>query len=248
MGNNLLEKGCDPMGQAIRDYFETGRAARLRVFSPQFEEDEMPVATLFRTERDMPPLERKALDLCRGRVLDVGAGAGCHSLALQGRGMDVTAIDISPLSVDVMRRRGVKAAWEADLFDEAFVGSFDTVLMLMNGSGIIGRLERMPLFFRRMKQLLAPGGCVLMDSSDLCYIYEDEDGGCDISLNGAYYGELDFQMQYRKVKGATFPWLYVDFGALAYHAQANGFRAEMLAEGEHYDYLARLSPCEGNTV
>ena len=229
------------MGQAIRDYFETGHAGRLRVFSPQFDEDELPVAALFRTEERMPKLERTALDLCRGRVLDVGAGAGCHSLALQQRGVDVTAIDISPLSVEVMRRRGVKLAVAADLFDETFAGCYDTVLMLMNGSGIIGRLERMPLFFRRMKQLLAEGGQVLMDSSDLRYVFENEDGSWDIDLNAGYYGELEYQMQYQKVKGESFDWLYVDFDTLAFHAQANGFRAELMEEGGHYDYLARLS-------
>lgn len=237
----MLECENDPMGQAIRDYHEKGRAGRLRVFSPQFEEDEMPVATLFRTEAEMPPLERRALELCRGRVLDVGAGAGCHSLALQERGADVTAIDISPLSVDVMLRRGVKDARVADLFDGSFAGCYDTVLMLMNGSGIVGRLERMPLFFRRMKLLLAQGGQVLMDSSDLRYIYEDEDGAMDIDLNARYYGELDFRMQYKKVKGAPFGWLYVDFDTLAGYARESGFRAELVAEGEHYDYLARLS-------
>ena len=241
MKKGILDVGKDPMGHAIRDYFETGRAARLRVFSPQFEEDEMPVATLFRAETEMPPLERQALDLCRGRVLDVGAGAGCHALVLQGRGLEVAAIDVSPLSVEVMRRRGVEHAWESDLFDEAFTGCYDTVLMLMNGSGIIGRLERMPLFFRRMKQLLASGGQVLMDSSDLRYIYEDEDGVMDIDLNAGYYGELDFQMQYKKVKGEPFRWLYVDSDTLAGYARENGFRAELVAKGGHYDYLARLS-------
>ena len=240
METKLLAEGKDPMGQAIRDYFETGHAGRLRVFSPQFDEDELPVAALFRTEERMPKLERTALDLCRGRVLDVGAGAGCHSLALQRRGLDVTAIDISPLSVEVMRQRGVESV-AADLFDKTFAGCYDTVLMLMNGSGIIGRLERMPLFFHRMKQLLAAGGQVLMDSSDLRYVFENEDGSWDIDLNAGYYGELEYQMQYQKVKGEPFDWLYVDFDTLAFHAQANGFRAELVAEGGHYDYLAVLS-------
>lgn len=241
METKLLAEGKDPMGQAIRDYFETGHVGRLRVFSPQFDEDELPVAALFRTEERMPKLERTALDLCRGRVLDVGAGAGCHSLALQRRGLDVTAIDISPLSVEVMRCRGVKSAMAADLFDETFAGCYDTVLMLMNGSGIIGRLERMPLFFHRVKHLLAAGGQVLMDSSDLRYVFENEDGSWDIDLNAGYYGELEYQMQYQKVKGEPFDWLYVDFDTLAFHAQANGFRAELVAKGSHYDYLARLS-------
>lgn len=239
--NGLLENSADPMGQAIKDYFETGRAGKLRVFSSQFDEDEMPVATLFRTEKDMSALERKALELCRGKVLDVGAGAGCHSLVLQNKGLDVTAIDISPLSVDVMRRRGLRNAYEANLFDESFTGCYDTVLMLMNGSGIVGRLERLSLFFRKMKQLLAPDGFVLMDSSDLRYIYEDEDGAMDIDLNAGYYGELDFTMQYKQIKGKTFDWLYIDFDLLSYYASENGFKAELIKAGPHYDYLARLT-------
>lgn len=239
--NGLLENGADPMGQAIKDYFETGHAEKLRVFSSQFEEDEMPVTTLFRTEKEMSVLERKALDLCRGKVLDVGAGAGCHSLVLQEKGLDVTAIDISPLSVEVMKRRGVRNAYEVNLFDESFTGCYDTVLMLMNGSGIVGRLERLALFFRKMKQLLAPNGFILMDSSDLRYIYEDEDGAMDIDLNAGYYGELDFTMQYRQVKGETFDWLYIDFDLLSCYASENGFKAELIKAGSHYDYLARLT-------
>lgn len=240
MEKKLLLPEKDPMGQAIRDYFEQGKCARLRVFSSQFDEDEMPVPLLFRTEENMPVLERTALSLCRGRVLDVGAGAGCHSLALQERGIDVSAVDISPLSVDVMRRRGVKNVRQANLFDEDFAGEYDTVLMLMNGSGIIGRLDNMPAFFRKMKQILVPSGCVLMDSTDLRYVYEDEEGALDIDLNAGYYGELDFKMQYRQVKGEQFDWLYVDFDTLSYYARENGFRAELVAKGGHYDYLARL--------
>lgn len=228
------------MGQAIQDYNERGKAGRLRVFSPQFEEDEMPVSVLFRSEREMSALERRALDLCRGRVLDVGAGAGCHSLVLQERGLQVKAIDVSPLSVEVMRQRGVKDAVAVNLFDGSFAGSYDTVLMLMNGSGIIGRLNAMPEFFRRMKQLLSPDGNILMDSSDLRYIFEDEDGVLDIDLNAGYYGELDYLMQYKQVKGEPFHWLYVDFDTLAYHAQENGFQIELVEQGNHYDYLARL--------
>jgi SAM-dependent methyltransferase len=241
MKQGLLENEYDPMGAAIRDYYETGRAGRLRVFSSQFDEDEMPVATLFRKEDEMPYIERKALELCSGSVLDVGGGAGCHSLALQDRGLDVTAVDISKLSVEVMERRGVKKALAVDLFDESFVGCYDTVLMLMNGSGVVGRLERMPLFFRRMKQLLSPRGCVLMDSSDLRYVFEDEDGCMDIDLNAAYYGEVDFRMQYKQIKGRSFDWLYVDFDTLSYYAAENGFKAERIADGSHYDYLARLT-------
>jgi len=236
----LLPPHKDPMGAAIADYFAKGRAARLRVFSSQFEEDEIPAEQLFRTFDEMPPLEQKALELAQGKILDCGAGSGCHALALQDMGKDVEAIDISPLSVDVMQKRGVKQAFQINLFDQNYLKKFDTILMLMNGSGIIGKLENMGTFFTKMKQLLNPGGCIYMDSSDLRYLFEDEDGSFLVDLAGGYYGEIDFRMQYKQVKGEPFDWLYVDFQTLSYYATENGFKAELVMEGEHYDYLACL--------
>ena len=228
------------MGCAIADYHAKGKAGKLRVFSSQFEEDEIPVAQLFRTYDEMPALEQEALQLAQGKILDCGAGSGCHALALQDMGKEVEAIDISPRSVEVMQNRGVKNACCINLFDENYLHKFDTILMLMNGSGIIGKLENMGAFFAKMKQLLNPGGCIYMDSSDLRYLFEDEDGSFLVDLAGGYYGEIDFQMQYKQVKGEPFDWLYVDFQTLSYYANENGFKAEMVKEGEHYDYLACL--------
>lgn len=236
----VLNARRDPMGAAIADFYKNGVAGRLRVMSSMFDEDEIPVAHLFREEDEMGELELKALDLSKGRVLDVGAGAGCHALALQERGLMVTAIDVSPLSVDVMANSGVEDARLENLYDTKLDEKFDTILMLMNGSGIIGKIANMPQFFARIDQLLAEGGQVLLDSSDLIFLFEDEDGGVDVDLAGDYYGEVDFTMQYKNIKGETFDWLYVDFDTLAFHAQENGFEVEMVAQGEHYDYLARL--------
>ena len=240
MNANLLTPNKDPMGYAIADYFSKGKAGRLRVFSSQFDEDEIPVDQLFRTFDEMPVLEQKALELAQGKILDCGAGSGCHALALQDMGKDVEAIDISPRSVEVMQQRGVKNAYCINLFDENYLQKFDTILMLMNGSGIIGKLENMGAFFTKMKQILNPGGCIYMDSSDLRYLFEDEDGSFLVDLAGGYYGEIDFQMQYKQVKGEPFDWLYVDFQTLSYYASENGFKVEMVKEGEHYDYLACL--------
>ena len=237
----LLPADKDPMGAAIADYFKRHKADRLRVFSSQFDEDEIPVEELFRTEKQMPLLERTALQMATGKILDVGAGSGCHSLALQEAGKEVHAIDISPLSVEVMKQRGVRSVSQTNLFNEQFADEYDTILMLMNGSGIIGRLENMPLFFRKMKQLLRPDGCILMDSSDLRYLFEDEDGSFLIDLAGDYYGEIDFRMQYKDIQGDPFDWLYIDFQTLSAYAADNGFKAEMIKEGKHYDYLARLT-------
>ena len=238
MKANLLSPQKDPMGAAIADYFNKGHAAKLRVFSSQFEEDEIPAEQLFRTFDEMPPLEQEALRLASGKILDCGAGSGCHVLALQEMGKEVEAIDISPLSVEVMQKRGVRQAYQINLFDENYLQKFDTILMLMNGSGIIGKLENMGAFFAKMKQLLNPGGCIYMDSSDLRYLFEDEDGSFLVDLAAGYYGEIDFRMQYKQIKGEPFDWLYVDFQTLSYYAAENGFKAEMVQEGEHYDYLA----------
>lgn len=241
MNDKVLIPGGDPMGAAIYDFHKNGTADVLRVFSSQFEEDEIPVADLFREYYDMPELERIALDEASGEILDVGAGSGCHSVALMKMGKSAVAIDISPLSVEVMKERGVDAL-QVNLYDESFDRKFDTVLMLMNGTGIIGNLDNMPVFFERMKQLLKPGGSILIDSSDLRYLFEEEDGSLMIDLADDYYGQLDYQMQYKDVHGEPFDWLYVDFDTLAFYAEESGFDAVLLAEGEHYDYLAKLTP------
>lgn len=229
------------MGAAISDYFKNGTAGRLRVFSSMFDEDEIPVAHLFREEDEMNEIEITALNTSKGRVLDVGAGTGCHSLALQDRGLDVTAIDVSPLSVEVMQKSGVIDARLLNFYNDTLDTKFDTILLLMNGSGIIGKIDNMSRFFRRIDQILADAGQVLMDSSDLIYLFEDEEGFADINLAGEYYGEVDFCMQYKNIKGDYFDWLYIDFETLSYHADNNGFKAELIKQGEHYDYLARIT-------
>ena len=234
-----MNRKMDPMGRAIADYHRTGTADRLRVFSPMFEEDEIPLTTLFRNYDAMPEIERTALDRANGRVLDVGAGAGCHSLVLQEKGIDVTAIDISPLSVETMKERGVRKVSEQDFF--ALTSQYDTILMLMNGIGIAGSLERMPQFFRHLNKILAPGGQLLCDSSDISYVFEDEDGIIEYPETGAYYGEVSFRMQYKNTIGEPFPWLYIDAETLTRVAAENGYATEVIAEGEHYDYLARIT-------
>lgn len=234
----VLDATSDPMGTALQEYIRKGKASKLRVLSSLFDEDEFPVSLLFRKEKDMSDIERAALDLARGHVLDVGAGAGCHTLALQNKGLEVTAIDISPLSVQVQRERGVRDARLVNLFDPTFAEQYDTILFLMNGSGIIGKLENMPAFFDKMKLLLAKGGRIYMDSSDLRYIFENEDGSMDIDLNAAYYGEVDYQMKYRNIAGPKFDWLYIDFETLSYYASEYGFTVTKILEGSHYDYLA----------
>ena len=200
--------------------------------------------------------------MAKGRILDVGAASGCHSLVLQERGLDVTAIEISPLSVETMKERGVKKVLEQDFFtlegqameqrepssllewpsrDRVRRSQYDTILMLMNGIGIVGTLNRMPEFFKQLDKILAPGGQVLCDLSDISYVFEDEEGMTDIPNEMNYYGEHSFQMQYKDTIGEPFDWLYIDADILKEKAGRYGYVVEVVAEGEHYDYLARLT-------
>ena len=235
-----MNSKMDPMGRAIADYWKTKKADRLRVFSPMFEEDEIPLNVLFRSYKAMPETERKALDMATGRTLDVGAASGCHSLVLQKKGIDVTAIDISPLAVETMKDRGVQKVIEQDFF--TLEGQqYDTILMLMNGIGIVGTLDRLPEFFQVLDKILAPGGQVLCDSSDISYVFEGEDGMIDIPEDMGYYGEHSFQMQYKDTIGEPFDWLYIDADTLRQRADRCGYVVEVVAMGDHYDYLARIT-------
>lgn len=244
-----MKKDKDPMGAAIADFWRNGIAGRLRVFSPNFDEDEMPVDDLFRIFDEMPPLEQTALRLAKGSTLDVGAGAGCHSLALQDRGIDVTAIDISPLSVETMQKQGVRRVEELDFWK--VTEKYDTILMLMNGIGIVGTLDALPRFFAHIGSILTPGGQLIIDSSDVRYVYEDEAGNTFLRKDasgklvdpetGRYYGEYLYQMQYKRIRGEEFQWLYIDYATLKSAAEAAGFVIERIEKGEHYDYLARIT-------
>lgn len=237
----VLDPKHDPMGTAIADYYHKGEAERLIVRSESFDDDEIPVKHLFRTYKQMPRLERLAMDKAKGRILDVGAGSGCHALQLQKNGHDVTAVDVSALSVEVMKERGVEKALQVNFFEPTFTGTYDTILMLMNGIGIVGTVERLPLFFERVKQLLAPEGVLYLDSSDLKYLFEEEDGSFLIDIAGAYYGEVDFQMVYKDIEGDQFDWLYLDFETLQYYCAQHGFEAKLVAEDNHFGYLASLT-------
>lgn len=236
----MIAPNKDPMGTAISEYYHTGKARKLVVQSSCFDDDEIPVPHLFRSYEKMPPLERQALDLTQGKTLDVGAGAGCHALYLQEKGVDVKAIDISTLSCNVMRERGIKNVECVDFFDEKLEGEYETILMLMNGTGIIGKVNNLPNFFKALERHLASGGALFIDSSDLCYLYEDEEGFIELPED-EYYGEIDYCMKYKGIKGEPFDWLYLDYETLEVAAANAGFHCEKIMDGKHYDYLAKIT-------
>jgi SAM-dependent methyltransferase len=223
------------------DYWEEKPVGELWSHSSLGTSELVPVAHFFRDFHAMPDLEKNALELCRGKVLDIGCGAGSHCLFLQEAGLECTGLDLSADAVDVASRRGVKKTLCKDIF-EVEVGDFDTLLLLMNGAGVAGTLQGLRKLLHHLSGLLAPGGQILLDSSDLIYMFEeDEDGGVWVPGNVAYYGEVTYRWEYKGQRGAEFPWLFADFETLKREAGMLGFEVTLVREGPHYDYLACLS-------
>lgn len=231
----------DLFGQAILDYQTSNSPEDLITETTISEEDEMSVAYLFRNIETMPVIEQTALAMATGKTLDVGAGAGSHSLYLQNdKNLDLTAIDISPKAIATCQLRGIQKAFVADImtFD---TDKYDTILLLMNGTGIFGTLKETPNFLQKLQSLLKPNGQILIDSSDIIYMFdEDEDGAYAVPAN-SYYGELEFTISYKGEREESFPWLYLDYNTLQNIALDNNLQCELVVEGEHYDYLARLT-------
>ncbi len=230
----------DILGQAITDFFYQHAPEDITVHAPDFDEDTIPVSYLFREHSEMPQIEQKALQLAYGNILDVGCGAGSHSLHLQQQGFTVTAIDISAGAINICKERGVKNATAQNLF-EIKEQQFDTLLFLMNGSGIVGTLANIDVFFNHLKTIIHPNGQILLDSSDIGYLFTDEDGGFWVDPSAGYYGEMQYQLHYKGTTSDWFDWLYLDYNTLQNAANANGFICELILEGAHHEYLAKLT-------
>ena len=231
----------DLFGKAILDYQTNSSPENIITSTSISDEDEMDVAYLFRSFDEMPSIEQKALLLAKGKTLDIGCGAGSHSLYLQNeRKIDVHSIDISKNAIQACLLRGLKNIRAIDVLDLENE-KYDTILLLMNGTGIFETLEKSTIYLQKLKSLLNPNGQILIDSSDIIYMFdEDEDGGKWIPSDN-YYGELTFSLQYKKEKEVDFPWLYMDYNTLQNVALANGLQCQLVLEGDHFDYLAQLT-------
>lgn len=230
----------DLFGKAILDYQTNNSPEDLITETSISEADEMSIAYLFRSFDEMPIIEQKALQLVKGKVLDVGCGSGTHSLYLQEKGFDVTSIDISENAIKACQLRGLKNAKVQDVLTLENE-KYDTILLLMNGTGIFKTLENCSEYLLKLKSLLNENGQILIDSSDIIYMFDEgEDGGRWIPSDG-YYGELTFTVKYKGETEETFPWLYLDYNTLQNACFDNGLQCELVLEGAHFDYLAKLA-------
>lgn len=230
----------DLMGKAIWDLYQNKSADDLLTETSISEIDELPVEYFFRDFDEMNSLEQKALELSTGKILDIGAGAGSHSLYLQNeKKLEVFALDNSPKSVEVCQLRGVKNVWCSDILDFP-VQTFDTILLLMNGTGIFESLDKIDFYLEKLQSLLNEKGQILIDSTDILYMYDrDEDGGVMVPAD-RYYGEVDYFIHYQLDTENPTKWLYLDFETFKRAAENNGFEIEKILQEED-SYLAKLT-------
>ena len=228
----------DLLGKALLDFQNGNYTEDIITISSVSGIDIMSLPYLFRSYNEMPPIEKIALDLCKGNVLDVGCGSGNHSLYLQQKNYKVKAIDISKGAIEVCNSRGIKNS-ELKNINHLKNEKFHTILLLMNGIGISGKLNNLTSFLDHLKSLLFSDGQILLDSSNVVYIFEKEEEYYEKNKN--YFGEVSYIMEYKNKKSDTFDWLFVDFETLKKYAHKTGLKCELIIEGEHNDYMARLT-------
>lgn len=236
----MIEKERDPLGQAMYNYYHHNDNTPVKVKTNISDGEDLPVSYLFRKYPEMPFLEKEALRLVKGKVLDVGAGSGVHSLYLHDNGFDITSIDVSQLSCEIMKKQGLKNVICNNIwtFED---DRFDTIMLMMNGIGLVKNLEGLQIFLEYIKNFLYSKGQILLDSSDIKYMFNDDEGGLWVDLNSVYYGELEYHLTYKHYNSVPFPWLFVDFDRLRNIAIKCGWNVELIYEDDHFHYLVRLT-------
>jgi SAM-dependent methyltransferase len=231
-----------PLGRALLDFHRGATTARIIVRTDLWDDEVTPVEEFYRPDdQPLPQLERIALDTCRGRTLDLGAGAGRHALELQRRGLEVTAVDVSADAVEVMRRRGVADARRGAL-EDLVSERFDTIVLLMHGIGLVGTLRGLDRFLQQSLNFLEEDGQIIFDSADLGAVMPEQfdDGLDDWRAGGIYPGEVEYRLSYQELEGDPYPWLFIDPLTLASRAEAADLRMEIVTHGERGSYLARM--------
>ena len=220
----LLREALAPLGRALAAYASGDPGATLTVHVEDEPPEQLPASYFFREPSAMGAVDRAALELARGEVLDVGACAGAHAVPLVRAGHVVTAIDVIPEAVEILEGRGVPGARVASVWTFEPSTRFDTILALMNGTSLAGTMRGLVPLLARLRELVASDGQLLIDSTEL-----DEVGG----------EELHYQLEYDGERGPPFPQLFVGEAELERAAEEAGWSFEVVAR-EEPRYLARL--------
>lgn len=221
----------EPFGQALLAYWRGNKSVELMHEFKNGRKKPLPVSVFFRSHEEFLTTDN-AIEFCRGQILVVGAGTGVHALELEKRGYEVTAIDICPQAVQIMKERGLTNVRQQDFMqfeDECF----DTLCMLGHNLGMCKTLKGLKGLLSRCQMLLRPGGQLLVNSVK-------ETGSANFPDNKSYTVELKFRLSYEGIVGPWMRWLHIDFETLTSHALECGWSTEKITETDEGGFLARL--------
>lgn len=221
----------EPLGLMLLDYFKGDQTAECTVLS-NVEEDTTLKGSLFFRNEGITELENIALNHCEGRILEIGAGVGVHSLELQNTGYDITAIEVSQHCCDIMKNQRVNNVINADFFTYKFEQKFDTILLLMNGIGFVEDFVGLERFFQIVNKILETKGKLIFDTTDISYATENQKSKASIKKVSEYFGIVWYSLLYKNYIGKPYKWLYLDYTSLKKMALKNGFNTKMLFEND----------------
>lgn len=237
----MSQKSMEPYGLALKDFYDGNKNVKIVFHRDDGLKEEAPLSFYFRSENNFTLIGKQADKLCQGRVLDIGAGVGPHSLTLQKYGFDVLAIDISPHACEIMKKRGVLNVMCSTVYDLKDVTS-DTILLMGRSIGFVEDLRGLKKFLNYCRDLLNSGGIILLDSIDvqqttnqihLAYQKENLKLGC-------YIGEIRLQIEYKGQLGEKFQILHVDPLTLTNSANEMGWSCDILLREKNGGYLAKI--------
>lgn len=226
--DSTVRIAMDLHGLAMLHYLEGQRDVRVIMHREDgFAYPPIPAARWF-YENGMPILDSKALALCRGRVLNIGAASGSHSLFLEDQSLEVVSLDASANAVEVMRRRGVRQP-TLGVIDNVEGAPFDTILLLC-GIGVAGTAKGLEVLLAQSRKKLRRGGTLITDCTDpRADTLEVSQKYCDLQRErGKYEGERTVRFEYHGSYGPWFNWLAISPEVFDGYAKNAGFDFEVV--------------------
>jgi len=201
----------------------------------------LPVSRYLTSYKEWPLVQQKAITLAKGRVLDIGCGAGRHSLYLQENGFDVTGLDISPKAIQLCRERGLKKTVLMSIDRISIsLGKFDTILLLENNFGLLENSAKAKRLLGKFYLATSETGRIIAQSSDP-YTSQDPDT-LDYQktnrANNRMSGQLKMRLRYRRLISSWFDYLLVSKGEMREILKGTGWKVRRFLEFDHWSYVA----------
>ena len=195
----------------------------------------------FSEYEEWDPIEKKAMDSVEGRILDIGCGAGRHSLYLQKMGFDVLGIDSSPLAIKVCKLRGLKKAKVMAIEELDFkLNSFDTVIMMGSNFGLFGSFRNARRLLKKLHRITSKNGLIIASTRDT-YKTDNPDHLHYHMLNkkrGRMAGQLRLRIRFRKCVGRWFDYLIVSKKEMEQILKGTGWKIREFIDSGNSAYIA----------